>query len=265
MFCKIFILVNFVRPHAPTLVLSKCLSAALGEFNEGEYMNIVKPPGKIFLYPCAGFDTHDSIEAFGSSFDTFIFVDINYRRKSFDVKIPSGWVELEFSVEYEGPWSEQGRTVTEGKRRFRDIKPAWRKSRYRHIDSGREIDVVFRRGFGQYALHELADGSLGMFLHRGDSAGEGGSGVIYLGNRRTSHEQISNLMHVVKKKLGYPALIVSDGSNTKIRELQRAGQGDESIIEFASHGLRWVRIGGMKRRSGDIRHSIVWCVHQLPF
>lgn len=117
--------------------------------------------------------------------------------------------------------------------------------------------MIRRRGFGQYALHELPDGSLSMFMHRGDSPGEGGSNVFYLSNRRTSHKPLSSLMSVIKRKLAYPALIASDGSNTTISELMASAKGSNEIKAFESHCLQWHRHPTLDLLSGITK---VWQV-----
>lgn len=227
-------------------------------------MSEVCRTGPVFIYPCAGRDIVEPVLAFGAQLDTFVFVDIWYQFGRFEMPALPGWHEVSGSVVLEGEPVDEMRSVVVGKRRYREISPAWRRSKYCHDETGRQIGLVFRRGFGQYALHELRDGSLGMFFHRGDSGGEGGSGVIYLGNRRMSHAPISMLMDVVKHKLAYPARIVSDGSNTSIRQLVAAGQGDESVTAFVSHGLHWERVGALSTRVGDSRHSVIWRVTSQP-
>ncbi len=78
----------------------------------------------------------------------------------------------------DGPWRSRTHLITDGKTRYRDIEPAWRRSQCVHAATGRMIELIFRRGFGQYALHALPDESLGVFFHCGDSSGESRSGVM---------------------------------------------------------------------------------------
>lgn len=225
-------------------------------------MMAVCPTGRVFIYPCSGKDVVAPILAFGAHVDIFIFVDINYQFNKFKAPSPSGWSELTDSVTIEGPPVEDIKYVVNDKHKYREVVPAWRRSKYSHAGSGRQIDVIFRRGFGQYALHELNDESLGIFFHRGDSSIEGGSGVYYLRNKRMSHKPISRLMDVIKRKLIYPAYIVSDGSNTKICQLIAAGNGDQSLSNFNSHGLSWERTVDLPSRTGDSRRSVVWRVNK---
>lgn len=214
--------------------------------------------GTVFMYPCAGRDIAQPITEFGSRFDTMLFVDISYQFDTrFQMPKVDEWQELVGSVQIEGPKTHRMRYVQEGNHRRRETEPAWRRSRFQHLSSGRAITVVLRRGFGQYALHEVTDGTLAMFLHRGDSGGEGGSGVSYFANRRMKHAPISCLFNTIKRKLATPALLASDGSNTSIPELFRAGQKGDDIAEFQRQGLLWRRKCTLER-PGDRRLTVVW-------
>ncbi len=195
-------------------------------------------PGKIFMYPCAGNDISEPVQVFGESYDTFVFVDIKYSGESKVPEIP-GWNEVRGSHRRVGSTNASIRLVQDGRFKFRVIDPEWFLADYINEKTGRKILVVRRRGFGQYALLELQDGSLSMFMHRGDSPGEGGSNVYYLDNRETSHKPISNLLELIKRKMTKPALIASDGSNTRIPELRDAAKGVDSMEFFNSHGLTW--------------------------
>ena len=195
-------------------------------------------PGKIFMYPCAGNDIAEPVQVFGELFDTFLFVDLQYHAASGIPKIP-GWCEVSGSQRKLGSLISAVRHMQDGRSKFRVIEPGWFFSDHINETTGRRILLVRRRGFGQYALHELPDGSLSMFMHRGDSSGEGGSNVFYLANRRTSHGPISNLLNLLKRKITVPALIASDGSNTDISALRHSANDSEEIESFSRHGLKW--------------------------
>jgi hypothetical protein len=47
------------------------------------------------------------------------------------------------------------------------------------------------------------------------------------------------LLELIKRKMTKPALIASDGSNTRIPELRDAAKGVGSMEFFNSHGLTW--------------------------
>jgi hypothetical protein len=219
--------------------------------------------GNVFLYPCAGMDIVQPITIFGLQFDTLLFVDLGYQ---FAGKFPlpkiDEWRELEESVQIEGPKLDPVKRFQCDTHCRREIVPAWRRSLYQHTKSGRLVNIVFRRGFGQYALHEITDGALGMFLHRGDSSGEGGSGVCYLSNRKMKHAPLSNLLNTIKLKLARPGLIGSDGSNTSIKELYQAGNGDDHVASFNQQGLLGKRLITLARPN-DRRLTVVWEVTAL--
>lgn len=190
------------------------------------------------MYPCAGNDISEPVQVFGERYDTFVFVDIKYSEESKVPEIPR-WNELRGSHRRVGSPNASIRLVQDGRSKFRVVDPEWFLADYINETTGRKILVVRRRGFGQYALHELQDGSLSMFMHRRDSSGEGGSNVFYLANRETSHKPISNLLDLIKRKMTNPALIASDGSNTRIPELRDTATGMGSMESFNSHGLTW--------------------------
>lgn len=223
-------------------------------------MTTVIYSGNVFVYPCAGMDVVQPISEFGMQFDTLLFVDLGYQFGSgFHLPKIDGWNELKDSVLIEGPKFSSIKTFRSGKHCRKEIEPAWRRSLYQHAKSGRCVNIVFRRGFGQYALQEIADGTLGMFLHRGDSLCEGGSGICYLSNRRMKHAPLSNLLNTIKSKLATPGLIGSDGSNTSIDELYKSGNEDDKLTKFAQHGLLWKRCRTLVRPN-DHRLTVVWQV-----
>ncbi len=211
------------------------------------------------MYPCAGNDISEPVRAFGELYDTFLFVDLKYCSVS---KVPeiSGWSEVRGSQRRFGSVNSSIRFDQDGQSKFRVVDPEWFCSDFINETTGRRILLIRRRGFGQYALHELPDASLSMFMHRGDSTGEGGSNVFYLANRKTSHKPISNLLDLIKRKMKNPALIASDGSNTGISKLRDAANGVEAIDSFTSHGLKWQ----LQQASGLISsRTKVWEVSPL--
>jgi hypothetical protein len=216
-------------------------------------------PGKIFMYPCAGNDISEPVQVFGDIFDTFLFVDIKYRDGTKLPEIP-GWRALSGTQNRFGSTNFSIRHVQDGRFKYRVIDPEWMLTDFVNELTGRKILVVRRRGFGQYALHELPDRSLSMFMHRGDSPGEGGSNVFYLDNRKTSYQPISNLLDLIKRKLTVPALIASDGSNTNISELRDTANGSAAIDSFVSHGLQWRR---QPVSSFQASRTTVWSVNPL--
>lgn len=225
-------------------------------------------PGRVLLYPCAGSDWLALLDAFGDHIDEFIFVDLYYQFSELPPIAHSRWQFLPGHSVLTGPSQDNCRSVEDGAGHWREIEPAWLREKYQDAHSGRTIQVTRRRGFGQYALNELPDGSLGIFCHRGDSMGEGGSNTYFLSNRTKRHPLLSNLFDKIKRKFVYPALIVSDGSNTFIRRLKKAATAPKNSLiesigmtEFVCYGLRWQRVGELN--SSSINRSIVWRVDHV--
>lgn len=224
--------------------------------------------GKSFFYPCAWEDWYEPLDAFGALVDEFYFVDVGYRFSD-PVRIKNArWTLLPEHSELRGPAIDFMRIKHEGRRTFRDIRPAWLCERYLDAGSGQSVTVIRRRGFGQIALDELPDNSLGIFCHRGDSSTEGGSATWFLANRKASHPPLARLFDKIKRKLAYPALIVSDGSNTSIRQLcapcfARDGEvsRDTSIDEFDHFGLHWKHVGELNVDAH--RRTLVWRVERV--
>ena len=224
-------------------------------------MNNPKYAGKLLLYPCAGQDFADPVNYFGEFIDTFIFVDINYR---FNLKhrpnIP-GWFYISDSEKIIGKIYSPLTKQENGKNKFRFVEPGWLFLDYKNEKTNRKIQIVLRRGFGQYALRELEDKALTVFMHRGDSIGESGSGVYFLANRKTNHQPLSMLLDAIKQKLKMPGFIVSDGSNSTINELKNHIE-KKLIPTFESHGLLWRKSKLFEPLQG-FNKTFIWEVEQL--
>jgi len=138
-----------------------------------------KISGRKFFYPCAYLDFEEAIAAFADRIDEFVFADINFNKKTglskINEKLPE-WALLDEKIVGQ-PDSPITRT-RDGGNEFRNMNPSWFHQRYRR-DDGKEIEVTRRRGFGQYALQEFKDRSIGVFMHRGDSRGESGSNTYF--------------------------------------------------------------------------------------
>jgi hypothetical protein len=162
-----------------------------------------------------GEDWGEALDVFAGLLEAFWFADINYQQglRMRPVQgLTSQFRHLQPSTRSGEPDAIMGRR--DG---YRSLAPSTLQETYGRVGDGRRITVVRRRGFGQYALSsEFADGSIGVFMHRGDSRGEGGSNVYYLANKRCSHEPLSSLFDKLSRKLANRALIVSDGSNSHI-------------------------------------------------
>ena len=181
---------------------------------------MVKNSMKILLYPSAGKeDWKIAFEQFIEKVDKFIFADINYNLQDllkFKKHLSSiGVIDLEEII---GSFDEAIQVIDNGDERYKDMKPAYYKVVIKYKNDLKT--VIFRKGFGQYALNELDDNSLYCFYHRGDGQGECGSDVFYLGNRNMKHKPIGKLFNLLIKKLANKSLIISDGSNTDSKILK---------------------------------------------
>jgi hypothetical protein len=115
---------------------------------------------------------------------------------------------------------------------------------------------------------------LGVFMHRGDSQGEGGSNVWFLANRRRDHEPVSNLWDKISIRLADQSIVVTDGSNCRIRQIRalkrrlreiRRSSGRATIsvdayneakgLQFIYGPFEWKVIGYLKPRYGP---TLVW-------
>lgn len=173
---------------------------------------------KILLYPSAGNnDWKISFKQFKNKIDKFIFVDIIYT--SISIENFKEYLSSIGEIENESIIGNFDNGIKSINKKFRELEPA-----YYTIEltiNGNTKHIVFRKGFGQYALNELEDNSLDIFYHRGDSQGESGSNVFYFGNRKANHLPLAKLFDKLKSKLKTESLIVSDGSNTDSKQLNK--------------------------------------------
>ncbi|MBH9553989.1 hypothetical protein [Inhella gelatinilytica] len=193
-------------------------------------------------YPCAGLDWLAVTEVLGQSFDVLKFCDLHYSFASLPAVLPNGWRYEADSWSLDGSAHGAVSALAVNGRFVRDVETATARFKLRNESMGKSVEIWLRRGFGQYGLHEIKDGTLDLFLHRGDSSGEGGSNVWFFSNWRARHQPLSRLFDVVKEKLRYPAVIGTDGSNCEFREVRLAA-GVIGRAEFACQGLHWRLIG----------------------
>jgi hypothetical protein len=135
---------------------------------------------------------------------------------------------------------------------------------------GRSIKVIRRRGFGQLPLSNLFPaGSIGVFMHRGDSRAEGGSNVYYLANRPKQFEPCGSLFEKLTRSLTDRALILSDGSNSDIPEIKKFFNSDTSgreafavlrNAEFAFGAFKWRCVGWLRHRYGP---TLAWGLERV--
>lgn len=162
------------------------------------------------FYPCSGNDLFVPVEIFSPYVTDFVFVDRGYFSPGHcDTRHYGGDVS-----------ADQQKPVLHDDKRYSlknikivgpscwepyqfDIDPCTLTETYLHISSNREIRIHRRRGYGFSAFRKEIS-QLGVFFYRGDSAGEGGSGNLWL-----KEEHIDEVCN----KIIDGGLIVSDGSD----------------------------------------------------
>lgn len=228
--------------------------------------------GTILYYPAALYDTPTIMDVFMDYIDTYWFCDLNYQA---DLKLPpvlsrKQGFEIVSSVKVGhvgaiGEW----RTDAQGQRHYY-LDPSRLHEVYQRSD-GKEITIVRRRGYGQMGIvKEFRAKSIGVFVHRGDSQGEGGSNVYFLSNLVTRHEPCGMLFDKLSAKLRKTALVITDGSNTRIPWLKTFDMFGKKTGEqaYKKHQGRtytfgvyaWRCVGYLDARYGP---TLVWGVTQF--
>lgn len=117
-------------------------------------------------------------------------------------------------------------------------------------------------------LDRLEPRSIGVFVHTGDSPGEGGSDLWFLSESPTGEYQPAGLFDRLGPKLADQALIVSDGSNCDIARASsqycnRAAGSEEAYSKekdkgpFPFGGFEWSCVGYLPQKNGP---TLVWSV-----
>ena len=225
--------------------------------------------GRRLFYPCAGHDYSEFLALFADHIDEFHFCDTctycDLRHLRYPFSNPELYPLIDKKIE--GDPIARMEDSSEA-RPYRYLRPGSLIEIYERARDGRRLKVVRRRGFGQYALAEFPNRSIGIFVHRGDRPvrGEGSSGVFFLANRKLDHEPLSNLFDKLTLRLADRALVISDGSNTCIKFLKakfhNATTGAEAF-ERLRHEPRpfgafdWRCVGYVSKKNGP---TLVWDV-----
>lgn len=233
------------------------------QFIEPDWLEYVS--GTIFYYPAAGFDTMEPIQVLCGSIQNYWFCDKNYKA---NLHLPYA---LEMNSEFRIVSSIQNGAVGSKLERRIDSKG----KQFNYLEPSRLIEVyqneyltltvTRRRGFGQIAItSEFDDKTIGVFMHRGDSAADGGSRGFYLSNRKSSYKPCSHLFRKIENKLKDQAIIISDGSNSSIDWLRKFHLKNVSGETAYLHHLKkcyqygsfhWKCIGWLKMRYGP---TLAW-------
>jgi len=218
------------------------------------------PEQASLYYPCAGEDWLVVTASLGAFFTHLKFCDLHYSFDEPPHALPEGWEPLQASWSLVGPAKCEPSLETIDGRTVRHVTPETASLPLKCAATGHVANVQLRRGFGQYGLQEIPHGTLDLFVHRGDSEGEGGSNVWFFSNRRARHAPLSHLFDVLKSKLRYPAIIGSDGSNCDIRQLREAASMETMPTAFTSHGLHWHSLGEL---AGNRGRTVFWEVEPI--
>lgn len=235
---------------------------------EPEWLRAVS--GTTFYYPCAGRDHAEAIEVFGDYVTTFMFCDVNYPpglKLAPAIDGAPGIRLVDCTFKGLADASEETR-IDENGQKYRFLPPSKRIEAYEGED-GRTVTVIRRRGFGQIALStEFAERSIGVFMHRGDSPGEGGSNLYFLANRNARYEPCGRLFDKLASRLTDRALVITDGSNCDLKSLRkrihraRDMSGHEAFrshqddgTPFLMRGFHWSCVGWLSKRYGP---TLVW-------
>ena len=152
---------------------------------------------------------------------------------------------------------------------IRHIEPSSFIEQYRQNDSGDSFEIVRRRGFGHFALNEQGPRTISVFVHRGDSPGEGGSNQRFFSNGLKRFEPLSRTRDRLFARLMDRAIVVSDGSLVDRRFLRRFHNDPIKCEDaFAHHfgrtynwcGFQWEVIGWVGERYGP---TLVWGLTRL--
>jgi hypothetical protein len=159
------------------------------------------------FYPCSGADLWTPITLFAPLVAQLHFADVGYFRAGHQNTRTFG---LDTPVEEAAPiaapsgqWAFAERKILPRIRGWRSEDARALQEQYRLTDSGRSFDVIRSNAHCEDAL-EQPERPLGVFFYRGDSLGEGGSGILWNG---------FVLFETILDRLVDGGLFVTDGSN----------------------------------------------------
>ena len=212
--------------------------------------------GPLF-YPSAGEDWNDPVRLFFPAVREFWFVDPRYfvesERADGSEPALNGNADFKFErFELSGPPTARRETrVGADGREYPYLEPCTRTEYYRHHTTNESLVLHRRRGYGQRSIEKVPN--IGVFFHRGDSRGEGGSNVYWLSNHWVPHWL---------GRLPDGGLVATDGSLAQCRQLRRFHRSNTTPTEafhqsapFTKWGRRWTCVGWADRRYGP---TLIW-------
>jgi hypothetical protein len=115
----------------------------------------------------------------------------------------------------------------------------------RHKIDGVHVSLRLESTAAPEVLETFAERSIGIFMHRGDSTGEGGSDLWFL-----SEKSGNGYWQLLSSKLADRALIVTDGSNADIFP----PQAESGFVRVPGHPrFEWQYVGFLQRKNGPTR------------
>lgn len=159
------------------------------------------------FYPCSGGDLLTPLMMFAQHIRGFCFADYGYfRPKQQNVRR----FGLDKLVDEAGPiMAPNGEWIYEDRQAIRDQSGdfGWQFDklieRYRLLDTGKSFEMMRTGADARDAFFQLSE-PLGIFFYRGDSLGEGGSGIHW--NSQDMHFEIG-------RRLVDGGLLITDGCN----------------------------------------------------
>jgi len=249
------------------------------KFYEFEYPDFSLKDG-VFYYPCSGSDVVSPLIHFSSIIDDFWFVDIYYHRigsswkmrykheKQFDYKYHDKIIEQEsltklfdlseslseFFTKIDQKLWIPSLTPYDPNRRGAWIDPLVLTETFKRNYDGKIIRTHLKRGFDLASLEKNDIEKISIFFYRGDSGGEGGSGVYIL-----SKEKVPKILN----KMLNGGLFITDGSNSShvgVFSDRRNDVPNETEIYKSSFSVKFRWLCNIDRRYGPTR---VWQVTKL--
>jgi hypothetical protein len=240
----------------------------LSHYIQPEWIDKIK--GKPFYYPCAGHDWDEPIKIFGEVCTELWFCDHSYEELSKVDRIIKADNDLDLKfITHRIVGNVESKIENNNGYKFIESSKKYEQYEYKN---GKKLTIIRRRGFGQIGLHdEFMDNSLSVFMHRGDSQGEGGSNVYFFKNFKSNYEKIGNLANLVTRKINNKALIITDGSNSPkghpIRKFHRKNdlggfEAYQNLREkkYTRDGLIWQCVGYLSMKYGP---TLAWGVTKV--
>lgn len=210
--------------------------------------------GKLLFYPAAGPDMAPFVTLFAPAIRDFRFNDLWYYSTRSDELLTPAFERVTVLAKPDPDVRDQPvQRIDNGSGVFRDITSSVLVERF--VGPSGEITISRRKGFGQYALGELPERSIGVIVHRSDSEGQGGSNTWFLANRNARHPPVGRLWEKLSQRLADRA--VSDGSLTDFKFLKATKNVDAKSLYERGFGLRhegfdWRCVGYMTDRPSAI-------------